>query len=151
MSGFFGSCVGEPQSAAFGGFLNMSFILVPSKGEDLQVNGWNWRPTLELLLAENVITEKDHELMSAQGCGGTVDKEKAEQIADAVTKKLIGMNPGERMRANLSVTKEPKKLAEFSPDVNADGVDVNELYSATYEWLETFARFCRNSGGFKVM
>ena len=48
----------------------MTFILVPSQGEDLQVNAWNWRPTLELLLAANVIPEDDHELMGANGCGG---------------------------------------------------------------------------------
>ena len=29
----------------------MSFILVSSEREDLQVNAWNWRPTLELLFA----------------------------------------------------------------------------------------------------
>jgi hypothetical protein len=43
----------------------MSFILVPSEGEDLQVNAWNWRPTLELLFAAGVITGDDHELL---GC-----------------------------------------------------------------------------------
>ena len=41
----------------------MSFILVPSEGEDLKVNAWNWRPTLELLFAAGVITEEDHELL----------------------------------------------------------------------------------------
>ena len=129
----------------------MSFILVPSQGEDLQVNAWNWRPTLELLLAANVITEDDHNLMGAQGCGGKADAEKASRIADVVAGKLRGMAPGERLLANLSVSKEPKKLAEFGTSVNANDIDENELYSTTYEWLEAFAKFCRSSGGFKVM
>lgn len=129
----------------------MTFILVPSQGEDLQVNAWNWRPTLELLLTENVITRDDHELMRAQGCGGKADAEKASRIADVVAAKLIGMAPGERLLAKLSVSKEPKKLAEFGPDVDANDIDENELYSTTYEWLEAFAQFCRSSGGFKVM
>src|SRR6266550_1771683 len=129
----------------------MSFILVPSQGEDIQVNAWNWRPTLELLLAANVITEDDHELMGAQGCGGKVDAEKASRIADVVADKLIRMAPGERLLANLAVSKEPKKLAEFGLGVDANGIDRNELYSTTYEWLEAFAKFCRSSGGFKVM
>ena len=128
----------------------MSFILVSQKGEDLQVNAWNWRPTLMLLLEENAITEEDYERMGAQGCGGIVDKAKAEQIADVVTQKLISMKPGERMRSNLSVTKELKRPAVFSTDV-IDDIDVNELYSVTYEWLEIFLQFCRTSGGFKVM
>jgi hypothetical protein len=129
----------------------MTFILVPSQGEDLQVNAWNWRPTLELLLATNAITEDDHQLMGANGCGAEADAKKASQIADAVAAKLKGMAPEERLLANLSVSKEPKKLAEFGPDVKAGDIDENELYSTTYEWLETFAKFCRSSGGFKVM
>ena len=128
----------------------MSFILVSQKGEDLQVNAWNWRPTLMLLREVNAITEEDYERMGAHGCGGIVDQAKAEQIADVVTQKLISMKPGERMRANLSVTRELKKPAVISTDV-IDDIDVNELYSATYGWLEIFVQFCRTSGGFKVL
>jgi hypothetical protein len=79
------------------------------------------------------------------------DEGKALQIADAVTQRLISMSPGERLLAKLSVTKEPKKLAVFSPGMNPDDIDPNELYSTTYEWLQTFAKFCRASCGFKVM
>ena len=129
----------------------MTFILVPTKGEDLQINAWNWRPTLELLLAATVITEEDHERMGAHGCGGQVDTVKACRIAEVVAQRLLSMNPGERILANLSVSKKPKKFAEFTPDTNADDVDKNELYSTTYEWLERFEKFCRSSGGFKVM
>lgn len=128
----------------------MSFILVSQKGEDLQVNAWNWRPTLLLLRAVNALTEEDCERMGAHGCGGIVDKAKAEQIAEVIIQQLTSMKPGERMRANLSVTKEPKRPAVISADV-IDNINVNELYSATYEWLEIFVQFCRTSGGFKVM
>ena len=128
----------------------MTFILVPTQGEDLQINAWNWRPTLELLLAANVITEEDHQRLGAHGCGGQVDAAKACRIAEVVAQKLLNMNPGERMLANLSVSNKPKKPAVFTPTMNIDDVD-NEHYSTTYEWLETFARFCRSSGGFKVL
>ena len=128
----------------------MTFILVPTEGEDLQINAWNWRPTLELLLAANVITEEEHARMGAHGCG-QVDEVKACRIAEVVGQKLLRMNPGERILANLSVTTKPKKLAVFTPNMNVDDIDNNELYSTTYEWLETFARFCRSSGGFSVM
>ena len=129
----------------------MTFILVPSEGEDLQVNAWNWRPTLELLFASGVITEEDHEVMGCHGCGARVDADKARRIADIVTRKHNEMNPGERMLADLSVSSEPKKLAVFGPGMKDDDIDVNDLYSTTFEWLETFARFCRSSGGFKVV
>lgn len=129
----------------------MTFILVPSKGEDVQVNAWNWRPTLELLFATGVITENDHVLLGCQGCGGRVNAEKADQIADAVKQKLASMKPGERMLADLSESSEPKKKVVFGAGTKAEDIDSNDLYSATYEWLQTFETFCRRSGGFKVV
>ena len=136
---------------SIGDFSHMSFILVPAEGEDVTVNGWNWRPTLALLLAANVITKDDHERMGVQGCSGKVDAEKATLIGGVVEQQLMRMNPGERMLANLSVSHIPKKLSVFEPNMSPQDIDVNELYSTTYEWLETFAKFCRNSGGFEVM
>jgi hypothetical protein len=126
----------------------MTFILVPNQGEDLQINAWNWRTTLELLYAGGVITEDDHERLGGQGLGGRVDEAKAFLIAEVVTRKLRSMNPGERMLTDLSVSQEPKQLAVFSGQ--AGDVDSNELYSTTYEWLETFAKFCKISKGFVV-
>lgn len=129
----------------------MSFILVPVQGEDLKVNAWNWRPALELLFAAGVITEDEHELLGCHGCGARVDAEKAGRIADAVTRKLDSMNPGQRTLADLSLSSEPKRRAVFSPASNDEDIDANELYSATFEWLQTFLRFCERSGGFTVM
>jgi len=80
-----------------------------------------------------------------------VTAEKADRIADAVIRKLDSMNPGQRMSADLSVSSEPKKLAIFSPNINEEDIDNNELYSTTFEWLDTFVKFCRSSGGFKVI
>jgi hypothetical protein len=129
----------------------MSFILVPLEGEDLQVNAWNWRPTLNFLFVAGVINENDYELLGCQGSGGRVNAEKADQIGNAVTQKLASMNPGERMLADLSVSSEPKKKVVFSPDTNVKDIDTNDLYSTTPEWLQTFVTFCRRSGGFHVM
>jgi len=129
----------------------MSFILVPEKGEELQVNAWNWRPTLELLLAVAVISEEDYDVLGVHGCGGRVNSEKAEQIADAVSKKVSSMNSGDRLRSDLSITNEPKKLAVFSPGMNASELDTDELYAATFDWLTEFEKFCRHSGGFNVI
>ena len=119
----------------------MSFILVPKTGEDVQVNGWNWRATLELLRAEGVIDGETHERMGAQGCGGTADADLACRMASAIEAKLASMKSGDRMLADLSVTAEPK-----SGDILAE-----DVYSSSYEWLVTFKDFCRCSGGFKVV
>ena len=129
----------------------MSFILVPLKGEDLAVNAWNWRSTLELLFAAGVITEDEQELLGCQGCGARVNAEKAGRIAETVTRKLDSMNPGQRMLADLSLSSEPPHRAVFSPGSNNNDIDTNELYSTTFEWLHTFLRFCERSGGFHVM
>lgn len=128
----------------------MTFILAPAEGDDLQVSTWNWYRTLELLLASGVITDEEHEFMGLNGCGRKVDQQKALRIAEAVSDKLKSMKPVERVLPDLSVSVAPKKLA-FGPDIDTNEIDVNELYSTPYEWLEKFAEFCRSSGGFEVM
>jgi hypothetical protein len=128
----------------------MTFILVPKRGNDLQINAWNWRPTLELLLREGLINEELYERMGAQGAGGVVDAELAGRIADAIGLTLGEMKPGERMRADLTVTDQPKATWAVTPETQPDELDTNDTYSATREWLTTFAKFCRDSGGFEV-
>lgn len=124
----------------------MSFILVPNHGEDLQINAWNWRPTIEFLRVEGVIDDETSELMTCN-LGAKVDAELAARMAAAVERKLRSMQPGERLLADLSVTSAPKKVAEFHKPETIDAVD---LYSATYEWLVQFKNFCERCGGFEV-
>lgn len=128
----------------------MSFILVPKHGEELQVNGWNWRPTLELLRREGLLDSELYGRMDTQGRGGEVDGELAMAFADVVDRKLAAMKAGSRMRADLTVTDGVRPNLTFPPTTKCD-VDVNELYSAAYEWLLTFRDFCRTSGGFTVV
>jgi hypothetical protein len=128
----------------------MSFILIPHHGEDLRVNAWNWRPTIALLRHANLIDEQQHELMGRNGCGGGVNSATANTIARFLNQQLEGMTPGQRLRADLTITGEPKKLAVFTPDMKVEDIDPVELYSATYEWLVMFRDFCRTSAGFKV-
>src|SRR5262245_38844621 len=129
----------------------MSFILIPQNGEDLQLNGWTWRPILELLLSENLISDENYDRMGAQGCGGQVDGEVARRIADVIDHKLDSMKPGERMLADLTSTARPKSTYIFDASMKPDDIDVNDIYSASYEALIAFKDFCRSSGGFKVV
>jgi hypothetical protein len=128
----------------------MSFILIPKHGEDLKINAWNWRPTILLLCSANLIDENAYERMGVNGCGGQVTGETAARIADFLERKLRSMQPGYRIRADLTVTDNPKKPIVFTPGMKIEDVDANEAYSATYEWLVMFKDFCRTSGGFKV-
>ena len=129
----------------------MSFILIPQCGDDVQVNAWNWRPTLELLLREGLISEELHERMGAQGAGGEVDAELADRIAETIERTLKGMKPVERMLTDLTVTDRSKTRWVIAPETRPDEIDANNMYSATFEWLARFAGFCRSSGGFKVL
>jgi hypothetical protein len=128
----------------------MSFILVPNQGEDVQVNAWNWRPTVEFLRVENVITSDHAELLTCNGCGARVDTNLANRMAAVIEDKLSTMKSGERIRADLTVTAAPKTVAVFSPDMKREDIDATEVYSATQEWLAAFRDFCRRSHGFLV-
>src|ERR1700689_97261 len=128
----------------------MSFILIPKRGADLQVNGWNWRPTLELLRAENLLNQENYERMGANGCGGQVGDELAYRIADVIERRLSGMRPGERMLSDQTVTVKAKKKLILTPETKVEEMDAMDVYSASYEWLVMFRDFCRSSGGFDV-
>ena len=132
-------------------FGDMSFILVPMHGVAIKVNGWSWRPTIELIRAENLISDKTYERMGASACDGHVDAEVALRIADLVDRRLATMQPGERILGDLSVTSNPKNIVTFAPHTQPEEISVVDLYSASYDWLVTFRDFCRQSGGFKVL
>jgi len=129
----------------------MSFILVSKRG-DLQVNAWNWRATLELLLAENVVTLEQYERLGAHGCGGRVDADTADHIADLIERRLRSteMKPGERMLADLTVTSSKRVPTVLLPNGDAEPAERNDSYSASYDWLVALRDFCRQSGGFEV-
>ena len=124
----------------------MTFILVPlhaDPNDDLQINGWNWRPTLELLYRARLLDDEAVQRASANGAGGRVTAEQAVRIAEFLDRYLAGLTPGQRVRWDGTVTSELK----------SDQLDQKprELYSATYEWLSRFRDFCRTSGGFTVV
>jgi hypothetical protein len=125
----------------------MSFILVPEHGEDLQINAWNWRPTVAFLHAERVIDAETSEAMCIHGMG-KVSADLARRIAVAIDRKLQGMEPGQRFRVDLSVTSDAKKIVHFE---KSDPIDANDLYSAKYELLVEFKAFCERCGGFRVV
>jgi hypothetical protein len=128
----------------------MSFILIPQSGEDIKVNAWNWRPTLELLRNAQLIDDGLRERMGIHGCRAEIGAAMAYRIAEFLDIRLAAMKPGDRINADLTITDLPKKQVVFTPKTQITDIDAVDLYSATYEWLLTFRDFCRNSGGFKV-
>lgn len=128
----------------------MSFILIPRNGEDVKINAWNWRPTLELLRNAQLISDELSERMGVHGCRAEIDIEMAGRIANFLETRLATMTPGERIKADLTTTDKPKKQVTFASNTKVSAIDAVDLYSATYDWLLEFRDFCRRSGGFKV-
>jgi len=80
-----------------------------------------------------------------------VDGETANQIAQFLDEELALLEPGDRIRADLTVRDKPKELLVITPATKIDDIDAVETFSATYEWLLQFRSFCRPSGGFQVL
>lgn len=129
----------------------MAFILIPKNGEDIKINAWNWRPTLELLHKASLIDVDLYEGMGTSGRRTIVDAGTAVRIAGFLDERLRSMQAGDRIRADLTVTSDAKKPLVFTPEMKADQIDCVDAYSATYEWLVQFSDFARTSGGFEVV
>ena len=127
----------------------MAFHLVPQHGEDVWINAWNWRCTLEILRTEHLVDDQALELWGCN-CGATVDDTLAQQIAEVLTRRLAEMRPGDRVRADMSITAEPQRPVVFRPGMSADEIDPVDMYSAHYEWLVQFRDFCKRSAGFFI-
>ena len=129
----------------------MAFILIPKNGEDLTINAWNWRPTLELLHKNNLIDDDLYERMGTTCRGQSLKLRIAARIADFLDERLRTLKAGDRIRADLTVTNEAKKPLIFTPGMQTDQIGVVDAYSATYEWLVRFSDFVRTCGGFEVV
>lgn len=121
----------------------MGFDLTPAHGDDVRINGWNWRPTLELLRFNHVISDQKAEEMGWQCCGIQVDAHDAERIAAFLDRYLEHLDPQARVFLDGTTTTEPDTF-EFYRD------DLAKNYSATAQWLRRFRDFCRTSGGFGI-
>jgi hypothetical protein len=129
----------------------MAFILIPKNGEEVTINAWNWRPTLELLRNVGLIDDDLYERMGTFGREAIVDADTALRIADFLDERLRTIRAGDRIRADLTVTDKAKKSLIITPGMQTEQIDVVDVYSATYEWLVQFRDFARASGGFQVV
>jgi hypothetical protein len=86
------------------------------------------------------------ELMHQQCAGTVVTQDEARQIARGLQQGVLArLQAGEHVRLDLSTTSEPDDGTLYQ------GADADKNYSATCEWLTSFARFCSECRGFKVL
>jgi hypothetical protein len=130
----------------------MSFILVDLADEKhgIQINGWNWRPTVAILIEAGILPsgERAERCLSGIGCGGYFTKEEAARTADFLESLVARMKPEERVMADGSINDKPKNFN--LPIAEWDEREAWDHYSASYEWLQMFIKFCRRSEGFEV-
>ncbi len=89
--------------------------------------------------------------MGKSGRAAIVDTNAAIRIADFLYQRLRMMKPGDRIRADLTVSNEAKKPLTIASGTQLEEIDVADGYSAAYEWLDQFCEFARTSGGFEVV
>src|SRR5437660_37833 len=110
----------------------MTFILVPASGEDLVINGWNWRPTVALLVRAGILPAgKRAECCSAQGCGGYLSSAEALRAAEHIEGLLAAMKPDERIRFDGAITEKP--IDYQKPIVEWDEAETQDRYSVRYD------------------
>jgi len=127
----------------------MGFILEPKSGEDLMINGWNWRPTMAIIERAGILPSGERcERCLGNGCGGYFSEQEALLAADHIDTLLGTLNPNDRVLFDGEVTHSP---IDFQKPVSEwDESDTKNHYSARYAVLKLFAEFCRSSGGFIV-
>ncbi|MET8861767.1 hypothetical protein ABZW11_02305 [Nonomuraea sp. NPDC004580] len=115
----------------------MSWTLETPDGTSLQVNAWNWRPTLELLENSGVLDEETADLL---GYNIAVDltADQAHRIATFLDTYLASLPDEARVMLDGSTTTEPD-TNEFHRD------DLSLNYSASTDWLRRFRDFCHTA------
>jgi hypothetical protein len=113
----------------------MSWTLESPEGGRLDVNAWNWRPTLSLLESAEVLDAETAALLGVNGYVPVTGRE-AGRIADFLDAYLEGLPGDGRVRLDGGVTTEPDTY-----ELHRDELGRN--YAAGAGWLRAFRDFCR--------
>jgi hypothetical protein len=126
----------------------MSVILVDLANDknDLQINQWNWRPTIELIRRGKILADEQLEPMGRNGGGAQVSTADARSIALFIEQWILpGLKDDEMMHMDGAISKCPLKPRPIP------GTDPYQLYAARKTWLVMFVDFCKSCGGFEVV
>ena len=124
----------------------MILLDLANEDHDCQINGWSWRPTIELIRSAGLLGDEQLNRMSASACGGRVSADEAAAIARFLEENpLPRLNCDERIHADGTVSKIPSAPRLISQ------TDSRELYAARKDCLEKLVAFRKACGGIKVL
>jgi hypothetical protein len=111
----------------------------------LDCNGWNWRPTIEILRSTGLFDQDRLDHMG-YNAGAEVSQEEARAIADFLDRNVLpSLSEGERILLDGSVTGAPDDGTFYR-----DPAEAFKNYAVEAEWLRKFSAFCRECFGFRV-
>jgi len=120
----------------------MGVILFAVNGSDVQVNWWNWRPTVGLLHRNGLLADEQAARCVSNGADGKLSEAEAVAVADFLD-EVLGNLP-----ADTALGLDGSRRTTIREPLTMPVTD--EWYQASSEWLRQFAVFCRGSGGFRV-
>lgn len=109
---------------------------------ELKVNYWNWGAVIRIIEHTGMIGPERIRMMDDRQLGIEVSKKESRGIAAHLRERVANMQPGERVRWDLSTTADP--------DNGAFHEEPREDYSALYDVLNDVSQFLDECDGFWV-
>lgn len=126
----------------------MSFTLMDSgsEGYELRANIWNWKPTLEIIKSFDIVSDGKLRRMEYNATGAKMEQDEARLIGEKIRDEILPkLEPDKRIFMDMSITDAPD-----DGTLHKDADEQWKNYSASYEWLKEFSKFCLKSKGFQV-
>jgi hypothetical protein len=114
------------------------------RSRTLHASWWQWRPAVVLIRSLGLF---DGERLDNLTNGfGEFTSAEARQLASALEERVLpGLQPGERVLLDGTVTSEPD-VGTF----HRTTAEQHRNYSTDYDWLVAFIVFCKDSDGLYV-
>jgi hypothetical protein len=126
--------------------MSVDIVDLKRKEHSRYCNAWNWRPTVELIRATGLIDDERLKRMGSNCSGVEVSEAEARAIARFLQEQVLPrLRPQDRVLLDLGVTDVPD-----DGTFHREPAELHKNYSASYEWLEEFATFCKECQGFTV-
>jgi hypothetical protein len=126
--------------------MSVTLADIGNKNENFTASRWSWKAAMAIIESLNVVDESTIEMLRKGHMDVVISKSESKQIAIEIRERFIAkLNPKSRVYANLTITDEPD-----DGTVHRSSEDEWRNYSASKEWLETFADFCDTSDGFRI-